>query len=60
MVTDVEMKVMTTLQELCENETAKAVVDVIQDMLFDLDTDEYDEDYIAEFAERIDEIVVNG
>ena len=47
MITNVEMKVMTTLGELCENETAKAVVEAIQDMLFDLDTDEYDEDYEA-------------
>mgnify|MGYP003516277979 CR=1 FL=1 len=54
------MKVMTTLGELCENETSKAVVEAIQDMLFDLDTDEYDEEYIAEYAERIDEIIVNG
>ena len=60
MITNVEMKVMATLGELCENETAKAVVEAIQDMLFDLDTDEYDEDYIAEFAERIDEIIANG
>ena len=60
MITNVEMKVMATLGELCENETEKVVVEAIQDMLFDLDTDEYDEDYIAEFAERIDGIVVNS
>ena len=54
------MKVMTTLGELCETEVAKAVVEAIQDMLFDLDTEEYDDDYVAEYAERIDEIIVNG
>ena len=59
MITNVEMKVMTTLGELCENETAKEIVDIIQDMLFDLDTDEYDEDYIAEYAARIDETIAN-
>ena len=60
MITNVEMQVLNTLGELCDNETAKAVVDVIQDMFFDLDIDEYDEDYLAEFAERIDEIIANG
>ena len=59
MITNVEMQVLNTLGELCDNETAKAVVDVIQDMFFDLDIDEYDEDYLAEFAERIDEIIAN-
>lgn len=60
MITNHEMKIMTTLGELCENETAKAVVDVIQDMFFDMDVDEYDEDYIAEFAARIDDIIANN
>lgn len=45
------MNVMTTLGKLCENEASKEVVEAIQDMLFDLDTDEYDEDYIPEYAE---------
>ena len=60
MITNYEMKIMTTLGELCENETAKAVVDVIQDMFFDMDVDEYDDDYIAEFAARIDDIIANS
>jgi hypothetical protein len=48
------------LTSLCETEEGKAIVSVIQDMFFDLDTDEFDEDYIAEHAERIDGIVLNG
>ncbi len=60
MITNFEMKIMNTLGELCENETSKAIVEVVQDMFFDLDADEYDEDYIAEFAARIDEIILNS
>ena len=60
MMTNNEMKVMTILGELCENKISKSVVEVIHDMLFDIDIDEPDEDYIAEFAKKIDEIIVNS
>ncbi len=60
MMTNNEMKVMTILGELCENKISKSVVEVIHDMLFDIDIDEPDEEYIAEFAKKIDEIIVNS
>ena len=62
MITDLEMGVLAELSELCKDGLSKDIVDVVQEMMGDLDSEGFVSDvqgveFVAEYAEQINDIV---